>query len=134
MGVVRRGQPGPDVQEPAHARLAGQVPHRPLQERPVGPHRLQSAGKRRQPRLRRRPVGREVVLPAQLSRAIGNVSDSVLSDRLAELTGAGLVTRHVAEGPPVTVTYTLTASGRALLPALELIAEWAQQHLPADED
>lgn len=69
----------------------------------------------------------------QLSRAIGNVSDSVLSGRLAELTGAGLITRDV-EGPPVAVTYTLTVSGWALLPALELIAEWAQQHLPADQD
>lgn len=69
----------------------------------------------------------------QLARAVGNVSDSVLSDRLAELTGAGLVTRHVDEGPPVAVTYQLTGSGQALLPALELIAEWAQQHLPDDE-
>lgn len=70
----------------------------------------------------------------QLSRAIGNVSDSVLSDRLAELTGAGLIVRHVAEGPPVAVTYELTASGRALMPALEQIALWAQEHLPAESD
>jgi DNA-binding HxlR family transcriptional regulator len=70
----------------------------------------------------------------QLSRAIVNVSDSVLSDRLAELTGAGLVARHVEEGPPVSVTYELTASGRALIPALEQIAAWAQEHLPAGSD
>jgi DNA-binding HxlR family transcriptional regulator len=70
----------------------------------------------------------------QLSRVLGNVSDSVLSERLAELTGAGLVVRHVDEGPPVAVTYELTASGRALIPALEQIAEWAQQHLPASPD
>jgi DNA-binding HxlR family transcriptional regulator len=67
----------------------------------------------------------------QLSRAIGSISDSVLSDRLAELTRAGLVARHVEEGPPVTVIYELTGSGRALIPALEQIAEWAQQYLPA---
>ena len=66
----------------------------------------------------------------QLSRAIGSVSDSVLSDRLAELTGVGLVARHVEEGPPVAVMYELTASGRALIPALEKIAAWAQQYLP----
>jgi DNA-binding HxlR family transcriptional regulator len=70
----------------------------------------------------------------QLSRATGAISDSVLSDRLAELTRAGLVTRHVEEGPPVTVTYELTGSGRALIPALEQIAEWAQQYLPAVQD
>jgi DNA-binding HxlR family transcriptional regulator len=79
--------------------------------------------------LRAEPIGFR-----QLSRAIGSVSDSVLSDRLAELTGAGLVLRHVNGGPPVTVTYELTASGRALIPALEQIAAWAQQHLPADLD
>jgi DNA-binding HxlR family transcriptional regulator len=70
----------------------------------------------------------------QLSRTIGAISDSVLSDPLAELTRAGLVTRHVEEGPPVTVTYELTGSGRALIPALEQIAERAQQYLPADPD
>jgi DNA-binding HxlR family transcriptional regulator len=69
----------------------------------------------------------------QLSRAIGTVSDSVLSDRLAELTAAGLVVRHVDEGPPVAVTYELAASGRALIPALEQIAAWAEQHLPASQ-
>jgi DNA-binding HxlR family transcriptional regulator len=67
----------------------------------------------------------------QLSRSIGNVSDSVLSDRLAELTGAGLIMRHVDAGPPVSVAYELTSSGRALMPALEQIALWAQEHLPA---
>jgi DNA-binding HxlR family transcriptional regulator len=66
-----------------------------------------------------------------LSRAIPGISDSVLSDRLSELTDAGLIARTVDEGPPVSVSYTLTAAGRALLPALEQIGEWAQHHLPA---
>ena len=62
------------------------------------------------------------------ARAVPGISDSVLSDRLGELTEAGLVARTVAEGPPVSVTYTLTA-GRALLPALEQIRRWAERHL-----
>jgi len=33
----------------------------------------------------------------------------------------------------VTVSYALTERGKALLPALEQISIWAQQHLPADE-
>jgi DNA-binding HxlR family transcriptional regulator len=40
------------------------------------------------------------------------------------------VTRTVDEGPPVSVAYELTDSGRALLPALEQISRWAGQHLP----
>jgi DNA-binding HxlR family transcriptional regulator len=70
----------------------------------------------------------------ELSRAIGSVSDSVLSDRLAGLTGAGLVARTVSEGPPVAVSYELTASGRALIPALEQISLWAQEHLLPGQD
>jgi|RhiMetStandDraft_4_1073278.scaffolds.fasta_scaffold01009_9 DNA-binding HxlR family transcriptional regulator len=64
-----------------------------------------------------------------LARAVPGISDSVLSERLAELTEAGLVDRNVAEGPPVSVTYTLTEAGRALLPALEQIRRWAERHL-----
>ena len=65
-----------------------------------------------------------------LSRAVEGISDSVLSDRLGELTYAGLVSRTVAEGPPLSVTYTLTDAGRALLPALAQISHWAEDHLP----
>jgi DNA-binding HxlR family transcriptional regulator len=70
----------------------------------------------------------------QLSRAIGGVSDSVLSDRLSELTAAGLVTRTVDAGPPVAVSYRLTEAGQALMPALGQISLWAEQHLPLDQD
>jgi DNA-binding HxlR family transcriptional regulator len=66
----------------------------------------------------------------ELSRAINGISDSVLSDRLAELAGVGLITRHVDEGPPVAVSYELTARGVALMPALEQIAFWAKENLP----
>jgi DNA-binding HxlR family transcriptional regulator len=68
-----------------------------------------------------------------LSRAIGRISDSVLSDRLAELTRAGLITRTVDAGPPVSVSYALTDCGRALIPALDQISQWARTHLPASE-
>jgi DNA-binding HxlR family transcriptional regulator len=70
----------------------------------------------------------------ELSRAIGGISDSVLSDRLSDLTGAGLITRTVDEGPPLSVSYALTDRGRALMPALEQISLWAQEHLVQDED
>ena len=66
-----------------------------------------------------------------LSRAVEGISDSMLSDRLSALCNAGLVSRTVAEGPPVSVGYELTDAGRALLPALEQIGRWADEHLPA---
>jgi hypothetical protein len=44
----------------------------------------------------------------------------------------GLITRTVRDGPPVTVTYELTERGRALMPALDQIAQWARDNLPPD--
>jgi DNA-binding HxlR family transcriptional regulator len=67
-----------------------------------------------------------------LSRATGGISDSVLSDRLADLAGAGLIARTVEEGPPISVSYDLTDRGRALIPALGQIALWANEHLSED--
>ena len=56
----------------------------------------------------------------------------MLSDRLSDLAEGGLVTRTVDEGPPLSVSYALTGSGRALMPALEQIALWANEHLPPE--
>jgi DNA-binding HxlR family transcriptional regulator len=68
-----------------------------------------------------------------LSRAVEGISDSMLSERLSELTDAGLVSRTVAEGPPLSVAYALTDAGRALLPALEQIGRWAEEYLPTKD-
>ncbi|WP_432570252.1 winged helix-turn-helix transcriptional regulator [Kineococcus sp. SYSU DK005] len=67
---------------------------------------------------------------SDLRRAVGGISDSVLSDRLTELSRAGLVTRTVHEGPPVAVVYELTGSGHALAPALRELTTWARDNLP----
>ena len=65
-----------------------------------------------------------------LARAVEGISDSMLADRLGELCNAGLVARTVTQGPPLSVTYTLTDAGRALMPALEQITRWAEHYLP----
>jgi DNA-binding HxlR family transcriptional regulator len=65
---------------------------------------------------------------AELKRALG-ISDSMLSDRLAELTRAGLVERTVDEGPPVSVAYALTDAGMAIMPALRALGDWARDNL-----
>lgn len=66
---------------------------------------------------------------AELSRAVSGISDSVLAERLVELQGAALVTRCVAPGPPVTVSYALTESGSALVPVLHQLGAWASEYL-----
>ncbi len=68
---------------------------------------------------------------ADLRRGVGAITDSVLSDRLAELVGVGLVERTVTDTRPPGVVYALSASGLELLPVLHQLGTWAAAHLPA---
>jgi DNA-binding HxlR family transcriptional regulator len=70
--------------------------------------------------------------PARFSRLVQlvpGVSERMLSERLSELTTAGLVDREVDEGPPVNVRYRLTARGEALRPALAELERWGKEQL-----
>ena len=64
-----------------------------------------------------------------LKSRIPDLSDRLLSERLKELEDAGLVERAVEQDRPVTVSYRLTARGRALEPALDAIGRWAEEWL-----
>lgn len=64
---------------------------------------------------------------------VPGLSDRLLSERLRELEAEGVVERHVLPETPVLIEYELTAKGRALAPAVEAIAEWAEQWLLEDE-
>jgi DNA-binding HxlR family transcriptional regulator len=62
-------------------------------------------------------------------RAVQGISDAVLSDRLVELTDAGLIVRAVDPGPPVAVSYALTEAGRQIIPVLRQLGRWAEENL-----
>jgi DNA-binding HxlR family transcriptional regulator len=64
-----------------------------------------------------------------LARTIPGISERMLSDRLNELTRAGLVDRTVLDGPPLGVVYRLTESGRAIGPGLLRLGEWAERYM-----
>ncbi len=68
---------------------------------------------------------------ADLRRGVGSITDSVLSDRLVELAGAGLVERTVTETRPPGVRYQLTHTGAQLVPILFQLGSWADTALPA---
>jgi DNA-binding HxlR family transcriptional regulator len=67
---------------------------------------------------------------AELASAVPGMSDRLLSQRLKELEAEGLVSRLVEAGAPVRVTYSLTAKGSALGPALSELCSWAQSWHP----
>ncbi|MFC4495680.1 winged helix-turn-helix transcriptional regulator [Streptomyces ovatisporus] len=69
---------------------------------------------------------------AQLRRAVPGISERMLSDRLTELGSLGLVVRTVEEGPPLRVSYRLSAAGLALRPAMAELTRWADAHLPEE--
>jgi DNA-binding HxlR family transcriptional regulator len=64
-----------------------------------------------------------------LRKAVSGISDTVLAERLLELADVGLVTRAVAEGPPVSVSYELTAAGAELVPTISQLGSWAKRNL-----
>jgi DNA-binding HxlR family transcriptional regulator len=66
---------------------------------------------------------------AEIRRAIGPITDSVLSDRLSELVEVGLVTRQVSDSRPPGVLYDLTPAGRSLCLVLDNVARWARENL-----
>ncbi|MGW0424951.1 winged helix-turn-helix transcriptional regulator [Streptomyces sp. NPDC003015] len=67
----------------------------------------------------------------QVRERVPGISDSVLVDRLQELTTVDLVTRTVGPGPPTRTLYALTPHGNAFLIPLAALLVWAEEHLPA---
>jgi DNA-binding HxlR family transcriptional regulator len=66
---------------------------------------------------------------SELSHAIPQISDRLLSIRLRELEGVDIVARQVHDEPPVRVEYELTSKGRALEPAVTALGSWAREWL-----
>jgi DNA-binding HxlR family transcriptional regulator len=71
---------------------------------------------------------------SEIAQSVPELSDRLLSERMKELEARGLVARNVEPGPPVRVTYELTAMGHELQPALDELRSWARQWLAADEE
>jgi DNA-binding HxlR family transcriptional regulator len=63
---------------------------------------------------------------AELTSSVPGLSDRLLSRRLRELEGAGLVERSVHGGTPARVSYALTEKGRSLAPVLSELRDWAR--------
>jgi DNA-binding HxlR family transcriptional regulator len=59
----------------------------------------------------------------ELRHDIPRISARVLSARLRELQGHGVITRRVLDTSPPSVEYALTELGRELIPAINAIVE-----------
>ncbi|WP_353055829.1 helix-turn-helix domain-containing protein [Leucobacter sp. CX42] len=65
---------------------------------------------------------------SEYQHLINGISDRLLSARMKELEGEGLVRREVQPTTPVTITYTLTKSGLQLISLLHPLVNWSREH------
>ena len=66
---------------------------------------------------------------SEIAQAVPELSDRLLSERMKELEGRGIVERTVHAGPPLRVEYSLSAMGQELEPALSELQDWAKRWL-----
>ena len=64
----------------------------------------------------------------ELRKAIGQVSQKVLTAQLRQMEGSGLLTRTVYPEVPPRVEYTLTDLGRSLKPILDAMWVWGEEY------
>lgn len=64
----------------------------------------------------------------QLKRALGPVSQRMLTRTLKKLEQLGVVSRTPCLGPALQVTYELTQSGRTLYHAVRMLNVWLAKH------
>jgi DNA-binding HxlR family transcriptional regulator len=64
----------------------------------------------------------------QLKRAVGPVSQRMLTRTLKKLERLGVVVRTPRTGPALQVTYELTSIGITLYEAMHLLEAWMAQH------
>jgi DNA-binding HxlR family transcriptional regulator len=63
---------------------------------------------------------------SEFADAVGGISPRMLSERLRDLEGAGLLERTVIPSSPPTVEYRLTPRGRRLAPVIEAMCAYAE--------
>jgi DNA-binding HxlR family transcriptional regulator len=61
-----------------------------------------------------------------MEKGIPTLSARMLTERMRELEAAGIVRRTVDTGTPVRTSYELTEKGRALIPVMRGIEQWAR--------
>lgn len=70
----------------------------------------------------------------EFAESAPGLGDKVLSARLKDLEGRGLVRREVQPGPPVRVSYALTSKGRAFGEVAHAVERWGRELVATEGD
>jgi len=65
---------------------------------------------------------------AKLRSLLPGVSEKVLADQLRQLETDGVLRREASPSVPPKVTYSLSASGKKLVPMMEDLCAWGSKH------
>lgn len=64
----------------------------------------------------------------ELRRRLSGISEKMLTQHLRELESDGIIVRKIYPETPPKVEYSLTASGKTLVPIINGLHEWGLQH------
>ena len=70
----------------------------------------------------------------ELRRRVKGITDTALARSLHELEEDGIITRCDAKTMPMSVTYHLTDIGKKLMPALNALYGWGEEHCTLTEN
>ncbi len=73
-------------------------------------------------------IGDRTIRFGKLNQIIPSISNKVLTSELRELEQFGLVQRMEFHEMPPRVEYSLTDSGKSLIPLLHELADWGRSH------
>ena len=66
---------------------------------------------------------------SQIEDGLHDITQKMLTKQLRELEPDGMVPRKVYAQVPLKVEYSLTDSGRTLMPVLDLLCAWGSEHM-----
>jgi DNA-binding HxlR family transcriptional regulator len=69
-----------------------------------------------------------------LNKGIHDISKQMLTKQLRELEKDGIITRKIYPEIPPRVEYFISEKGETLIPILDVMFHWGQEHMPFDED
>lgn len=75
-------------------------------------------------------VSRKINRNGMLLREIGDISQKILTQTLRSLERHGLIERVVYDVVPPHVEYFLTPLGKSLIPIIQSMGNWAEEHYP----
>jgi DNA-binding HxlR family transcriptional regulator len=78
-------------------------------------------------------LGENTLRFSELRRALPHITQKMLTQQLRELEDSGLVNRFIYTQIPPKVEYSLTATGKSLLPILATLCQWGLDYVGESE-